>query len=310
MSSIPPPVLKRVFGKQKPVTPHSQRLLVAARKEPRAPAAPEKPVAKAKASTGKGRGKGKGKGKKGRGRGRGKVSTKTPYAIAKEEFMAQLGFLVNDLVSNCFPLAISKIILFQNEFKILTCSMADPGWSLERPWMRRWGKKGPYNILYIYIERYIYIYRERDIYIYLYIWVWISPTMNHITLFKLEELFHIIQILGQVESQLCSRISTVVYDTHWEKAQEVHLGSLTILLLGLACVTPHPLTFSHVWGLHKSGVWWSLSWWSFLVKGQSGPGCDDHIHGGPIDLATCDGNKASEKRFCWSTSCFEAYPCF
>ena len=89
--------------------------------------------------------------------------------------------------------------------------------------------------------------------------------MNHITLFKLEELFHIIQILGQVESQLCSRISTVVYDTHWEKAQEVHLGSLTILLLGLACVTPHPLTFP-------------------MFEGYTSPGFGDHYLGDPFLL--------------------------
>ena len=90
VSTIPVQVLKRCFGKQKPVVPHCQRLLVAARKEVRAP----KAKAKAKASA-KGRGRGKGKGGKASGRGKGKPKPevekeKSAYAVAKAEFMRKL----------------------------------------------------------------------------------------------------------------------------------------------------------------------------------------------------------------------------
>lgn len=81
-SSIPVQVLKRVFGKQKPVTPHAQRLLVAARKEVRAP----KPKASS-GGKGKGRGKGRGKGKASKAHG---AKPKTPYALAKDEYMKKL----------------------------------------------------------------------------------------------------------------------------------------------------------------------------------------------------------------------------
>lgn len=50
---VPSEVLKRCYGKQAPITPHSQRLLVAATKEAKAEAK----------GHGKGNGKGKGKGK-------------------------------------------------------------------------------------------------------------------------------------------------------------------------------------------------------------------------------------------------------
>lgn len=81
-SSIPAVVLTRVFGKQKPITPHAQRLLVAARKEARAP----KPKTSSEGK-GKGRGKGRGKGKASKARG---AKPKTPYSLAKDEFMNKL----------------------------------------------------------------------------------------------------------------------------------------------------------------------------------------------------------------------------
>ena len=88
VSTIPVQVLKRCFGKQKPVVPHCQRLLVAARKEVRAP------KAKAKASA-KGRGRGKGKGGNASGRGKGKPKPevekeKSAYAVAKAEIVRKL----------------------------------------------------------------------------------------------------------------------------------------------------------------------------------------------------------------------------
>ena len=95
VSSIPPPVLVRVFGKQKPITPHSQRLLVAARKESRAPAKADGSKGSGKGTKGRGKGA-KGaklpKGSKGKGRGKGKAGKKpkTPYAMAKEEYLQTL----------------------------------------------------------------------------------------------------------------------------------------------------------------------------------------------------------------------------
>ena len=99
ISSIPPVVLKRVFGKQKPITPHSQRLLVAARKESRAPAKGEGPAkGKGKGRGGRGpKGRGKGaKGAKGKGGGKGNAGAKpkTPYATAKAAYLQTL-FLGN-----------------------------------------------------------------------------------------------------------------------------------------------------------------------------------------------------------------------
>lgn len=79
---IPGPVLKRVTGKQSPVVPHCQRLLVASRKEAKAPKAP-KSKAKAKAKS-----KAK-QSKKAKGRGKGK-GQKTEYAIAKAAFFSSV----------------------------------------------------------------------------------------------------------------------------------------------------------------------------------------------------------------------------
>ena len=86
-SSIPPVVLMRCFGKQKPLAPHAQRLLLASRKEAKAP--------KAKA---KGKANPKPKGKKPtKGPAAGDDSKeKTPYALAKMKFMDQ------SLVQNMF----------------------------------------------------------------------------------------------------------------------------------------------------------------------------------------------------------------
>ena len=95
VSSIPPAVLKRCFGKQKPVVPHAQRLLVAARKDAKAPAS--------KGDGGKGKGKSKSKSKSGKGgaapKAKAKVKaakskddtdTKSAYAVAKANFMKAL----------------------------------------------------------------------------------------------------------------------------------------------------------------------------------------------------------------------------
>ena len=94
VSGIPAEVLTRCYGKQAPVTPHRQRLLVASTKE-----------AKAEGNKGNGKGKGnrKGKGKaKGNGKPKSKAKakvakksgkevtkpkSKTPYAEAKESFL-------------------------------------------------------------------------------------------------------------------------------------------------------------------------------------------------------------------------------
>ena len=87
VSSIPPVVLTRVFGKQKPITPHSQRLLVAARKESRAPAKAEGSKGKGKGSKGRGKGAKGTKSTKGKGRGKGKAATK---AYLQTLFLGQL----------------------------------------------------------------------------------------------------------------------------------------------------------------------------------------------------------------------------
>ena len=103
VSSIPPVVLTRVFGKQKPITPHSQRLLVAARKESRAPAKAEGSKGKGKGSKGRGKGAKGTKSTKGKGRGKGKAATKakTPYAMAKAAYLQTLflGQLKEDGIS-------------------------------------------------------------------------------------------------------------------------------------------------------------------------------------------------------------------
>ena len=93
-SSIPESVLRRCAGKQRPVTPHAQRLLVAARREAKTPAG------KGKGKNGKGKGKGKNVGKskpskapKAKAAKEAKTkeaSAKTPYAVAKASFMATL----------------------------------------------------------------------------------------------------------------------------------------------------------------------------------------------------------------------------
>ena len=101
VSTIPPAVLTRCFGKQKPVTPHAQRLLVASRKESRTPAG--KAAAKGKGKGNKGKG---GKGKSGKGKGKGATKdvkapngskkapkgtqSKSAYAVAKDNFMQML----------------------------------------------------------------------------------------------------------------------------------------------------------------------------------------------------------------------------
>lgn len=90
-SMIPGPVLKRVTGKQSPVVPHCQRLLVASRKEAKMPKAPNAagPKAKAKAKA-KTKAKTKAKNpKKAKGKGKGKTQ-KTDYALAKAAFFSSL----------------------------------------------------------------------------------------------------------------------------------------------------------------------------------------------------------------------------
>lgn len=102
-SKIPPTVLKRVSGKQKPLAPHAYRLLAAAHKDPPEPKAKAAPKSKASATPkakghGKGRKGGKG-GKSGKGvkkskKGKGtEPKEKSQYAIAKATFIAEL-FLV------------------------------------------------------------------------------------------------------------------------------------------------------------------------------------------------------------------------
>lgn len=88
VSGIPAQVLTRCYGKQAPVTPHRQRLLVASAKE-----------AKAEGNKGNGKGKGKPKGSgkpkskakakaaKKSGKEVTKPKSKTPYAEAKESFL-------------------------------------------------------------------------------------------------------------------------------------------------------------------------------------------------------------------------------
>ena len=101
VSGIHPAVLKRCAGKQQPVAPHAQRLLVASRKEAKAPK-----TEKTKGGQAKGKGKGKnGKGKNGKCEsGQGKCpkpkgpkdakakgsSSKSDYAVARANFMQQL----------------------------------------------------------------------------------------------------------------------------------------------------------------------------------------------------------------------------
>ena len=88
-TGIPSAVLKRCFGKQRPIAPHCQRLLVAARKEIKAPAPKAKAKAKAKA---KGGGKGNGK-------------DPSACAAAKAQFMEE------SLVANIRAKCIHTIIL-------------------------------------------------------------------------------------------------------------------------------------------------------------------------------------------------------
>ena len=73
-SSIPPVVIMRCFGKQKPLAPHAQRLLLASRKEAKAPKAKAKGKANPKPKTKKPGDDSK---------------EKTPYALAKMKFMEQ-----------------------------------------------------------------------------------------------------------------------------------------------------------------------------------------------------------------------------
>ena len=91
-SSIPSAVLKRCYGKQSPITPHQQKLLLAARREAKAPQA--KAAGKSKKPT-KGKGKGKGRGKSLQGKGSKGPKAKSDYAIAKADFLGKLFLAFN-----------------------------------------------------------------------------------------------------------------------------------------------------------------------------------------------------------------------
>ena len=91
-------VLRRCFGKQSPITPHAQRLLVAASKEagvpkPAAPKTKAKAKAKPKAAPKGKTGKEKASQEKSKGgkekATKAKSREKTPYALAKDAFMAE-----------------------------------------------------------------------------------------------------------------------------------------------------------------------------------------------------------------------------
>ena len=105
-SSIPDAVLRRCVGKQTPVTPHAQRLLVASMKEAKMPQpgeAPGKLAAKAKAkskASAKPKAPSKPKVSKPKATpaaksGAAPKGEKTPYALAKDAYVAE--FLVSSV---------------------------------------------------------------------------------------------------------------------------------------------------------------------------------------------------------------------
>lgn len=90
-SSIPSDVIARCSGKQAPAAPHRQRLLVAAKKVPKADAEQVKPgtkkANKPKATKPKATGKAKAKAKSKKKSASKKAGEKTAYSIAKDAFM-------------------------------------------------------------------------------------------------------------------------------------------------------------------------------------------------------------------------------
>lgn len=118
-TGIPPAVLKRCFGKQRPIAPHCQRLLMAARKEIKAPAkAKAKAKGKAKAKA-KAKGGGKGKGNR---KGSEQSNDPSAYATAKAQFMEQS--LVSNIGTEC--ICIHTILLIVPECLKFLMPLLDP----------------------------------------------------------------------------------------------------------------------------------------------------------------------------------------
>ena len=98
-SSIPPAVLQRCNGKQTPVAPHAQRLLVAASKAAKAPSkVPKEPAVKKPTGKGDGKRKAAAKAKPANTESAAaepEPKQKSPYSLAKAMFVAEfLGYLI------------------------------------------------------------------------------------------------------------------------------------------------------------------------------------------------------------------------
>ena len=100
VANVPPAVTTRVFGKQAPINPHAQRLLVAASKPAETPKAKATAKSKAKAKASKDKDKAAKPKVEAAGKSKSKPKTsksgdktpktareKTPYALAKESYI-------------------------------------------------------------------------------------------------------------------------------------------------------------------------------------------------------------------------------